>query len=230
MFSAGKPVTQRAEITHSFPPPFSRTARKWAIVATCAGALAGILSPTASAGVIFVGGGNTVIIINQFNAHGQSFTAEDPFISAGFLYYFMNDRINLPLTFSLFEGFGVAGARLSSQQVVLDGSRRVFAVDFTSVELSVGSVYSLFVEDPNNTERWGVTYGGLSSPDSIPYSGGQAFSINTTNGQLTTDASRDLGFIVAPGSFVEFEVSAPPTLPLLLTALAAAGFLRRRRA
>ena len=64
-----------------------------------------VIPTTTSASTIIQNISNGSSLINAANARGQSFTAEDPFVSAGFKFNVMNfDRPNLPLLFSLYEG------------------------------------------------------------------------------------------------------------------------------
>ena len=126
------------------------------------------------------------------------------------------------------RGFGIGGNLLSSTQLNFAGPETVlFFVDLTSVELTPGETYSLFATDPNGSERWGVH---KSANFSDPYSGGQAFTVNTLDSNPTaTPRSYDLYFSVVPGSAGPELAPIPAALPLLLTGLAGLGLIGWRK-
>lgn len=154
--------------------------------------------------------------IEFFSPFGQSFTAEDAHVSIGFFIQDFNPQIapgDDDVTITLYAGEGTAGAVLGSGDVtgLTLGFQGWADVDFSSVALTLGSVYTAVISD--DTVRWGVQ----AQTSGNPYAGGQLYL------EGNAQANGDARFRVLPQQ-------VPEPLTLVLAGLGLAGFsLRRRR-
>ena len=169
------------------------------------------------AGPIIIPGpytGTTQIL--QASPIGQTFTAEDQRIqSVGFSVHDSNPTLgpsDFSLTISLYAGIGTAGALLGDRTFLglTDGFDGFIDVDFTSVSLNVGDIYTAIIGD--TTPRW-----GLNSVSVDVYAGGTAIQLGEPSPFF------DFGLRVIP-------VSEPATSALLATGILALALYRRRAA
>jgi hypothetical protein len=128
----------------------------------------------ASAASIIQDQANLTYPILPFSSIGQSFTAEDNFIKSVGFYIRDVDPAAAPNDFSITINlyFGTVGTLLGTGVVdnLVDGFEGYVDVDFSSVPLTVGEIYSAGIED--DTQRWGVD-AAIDLGD--PYPGGIAF-------------------------------------------------------
>ena len=189
----------------------------------CAAVILGLsmITGSATAGEILQ---DTAGSINQIQIHspiGQSFTAEDPFVSFAFFYKTFNFQYgNAPMQMDLYSGIAVAGVPLASVPFLIPDPGQnfdgFFDVDLSSVELVVGNVYTASVTVPS--PYWGA-YVQLTGN---PYAGGVAIRL----GAQVPDA--DWRFRVTPiGAAV--DVPEPNTIAIFGLGLAGLVYLRRRR-
>jgi len=123
----------------------------------------------ATAGPIVLNPGWGTGQVQFFEPIGQSFTAEDPSVTAALYFDVINPTSppSDPIRYDLFEGFGTGGALIASWEFMLaPGFSGFYDVDFSSVVLSVGSEYSLVASVVGDSPYWGV----VASADS--YAGG----------------------------------------------------------
>lgn len=176
---------------------------------------------TAQAGVITQSLHNNNFQIQAFFPIGQSFTAEDSSVAIGFEFVAMNPSFgNDPLTMRLLSGDGTGGSLLASQTFTLSANG-FFDVDFSSVALSVGQVYTAVLEALN--PRWGVY---VQHREDV-YAGGRAYFADI-NGFFGTGADSDLTFRVTPTDSGG-TVPEPTSLAIVAAALGALATTRRRR-
>ena len=126
----------------------------------CVGLLAA--SQLATAGPILQDQGNGALQINYFEPLGQSFTAEDAYISFGFNYVVMNQPFEVSdLSISLLDGEGLGGTVLTSRVFSLTaGFSGFFDVDLSAAALTVGSKYTVTVSAVGDSPYWGLTFNG----------------------------------------------------------------------
>jgi hypothetical protein len=178
----------------------------------------------------------TEILQNQFDAIaqiaafqpiGQSFVAEATQVQVAIAFGFeeVNPGFpNEPLEMSLYQGEGLGGPLLSTVTFSLpNGFTGFFNVDFSSVLLDVGAVYTAAVSVPTSSPLWGVQF---STSDVYPF--GRLVTDNSTFyeifcGSATNTQCADLRFRVTSATIPE------PGLWSLLLAIVFASSLKLRR-
>jgi len=131
-----------------------------------------VVPEVATAGPIILNPGFGEAQVQFHEPIGQSFTAEDPSVTAALYFDVINPSFppGDPIRYDLFEGFGTSGALLASRVFVLaPGFSGFYDVDFSSVMLSVGIEYSLVASVVGDSPYWAVA----GSPDS--YAGGSPY-------------------------------------------------------
>ena len=136
---------------------------------TCAFMLFGPLG-VARAGEILQNEFDEIAQIAAFQPIGQSFVAENTRVQVAIAFGFeeINPGFpNDPLEMRLHQGEGFDGPLLSTATFSLPmGFTGFFAVDFSSVALEVGSVYTAAVLVPSSSPLWGVQF---STSDVYPF-------------------------------------------------------------
>lgn len=118
--------------------------------------------------------GNGVVQINAFEPVGQSFTAEDPFVTFGFWFEVINPGVApADVTISLLDGVGNTGNLLLANTFSMDAGFMGYRdVDFSPVSLQIGSQYTALLSIPDDNSYWGLRlYTGFMQTDL--YTGGQ---------------------------------------------------------
>jgi len=162
--------------------------------------------------------------VNAFEPIGQSFTAEDSAISFAFNFDPLNPGApNDPLQVQLLHGDGLGGPILGSVVFSISpaGFRGFFDVDFSSIALTIGQVYTAVLSVSGTSSHWGVTLQQTTNP----YPGGRAYFTPQTF--VPDDPGDDMQFRVTPAiSSVPVPTLGPVALGLLAVALAGLGFSR----
>ncbi len=167
----------------------------------------------ARSGVIEPGfsGGGFQIQDNQ--AIGQSFTAIDALVDIDIYVFALNPTAPLmPITTTLYAGDGQGGAVVGASTVTPAAGQSAYVNFFDDVALSVGDIYSVFLE--SDSPYWAV-----GAADSV-YTGGTAYLNGSAAAPTSTLSIRVTG--VAP-------LPLPPGGVLLLTSLGLMTMARRRK-
>ena len=130
------------------------------------------LPEVATAGPIVLNPGWGLAQVRFHEPIGQSFTAEDPSVTAALYFDVINPNFSPddPIRYDLYEGFGTGGALIASRVFVLaPGFLGFYDVDFSSVMLSVGIEYSLVASVVGDSPYWAV-WGSVDS-----YAGGSPY-------------------------------------------------------
>jgi hypothetical protein len=172
-----------------------------------------LLTPMLSSAATITNGANANTYQVQSNeAIGQSFTAIDANVEAGL--YFTGVNTFLPnsdaIRYSLYDGQGSAGSLLSQATFNLaDGFEGFKMIDFTSVTLTIGNIYTLLADVVGSSAYWGMR-------DGSSYDGGTAYRSG-----------------IAASGDMRFNVTGVPEVPvpaaLFLFAPALLGFMGLRR-
>ena len=128
--------------------------------------------------------------IQWYEPIGQSFLAEDSNVFIAFSLYPINPPYDPsdPLVYSLYDGDGLGGSLLSSQNIVApSGHSGWFPVDFTSVDLTLGNTYTAAISIVGSSPYWGATGVGNVYADGQGYLDGVAYP-NLDNCLLVTPA------------------------------------------
>ena len=176
-------------------------------------------STMANAGVILTDLSTGASQIQNSQAIGQSFTAEDPFVLFAFSFFDVNqaNNPNQPLTMRLLDGDGLTGNLLTTVSQTLPANLGTLAngvfVDFdlSSVPLVVSQSYTVLIEAPST--RWGVD----NNLTTNAYLGGMMYS----SGNAVPGG--DMDFRVTPIAVPE------PSAFGLCGLLVVVGCIRRRR-
>lgn len=202
----------------------SRLSLKLSSLALALAALTG----AAQAGPVVQGSSNAGLQIAAFSPIGQSFTAEDAAISFGFMVSPINpfppySTGDLSIDFKLLSGDGLGGAVLQAVSLTpAAGWSDYFDVDFSSVVLTVGSMYTVQASIASNP-YWGVSL----AYESNPYAGGRAYYSDPTT-SFSNQAASDFAFRITPAG--GNTVPEPGSLAIVGLALAGLAAARRRPA
>ncbi|MEJ1297462.1 MAG: hypothetical protein RPU64_07730 [Candidatus Sedimenticola sp. (ex Thyasira tokunagai)] len=112
--------------------------------------------------------------LNHFEPLGQSFTAIDTNVEAGLSFDVMNGHLanDSAINYILYEGQGVSGAELASITFSLEDTfSGIYMADFTSINLTVGSVYSLVASVVDSSPYWGLRGGTALDGGEAVYGG-----------------------------------------------------------
>lgn len=191
----------------------------------CIGLLAA--SQLAAAGPILQDQGSGGLQINYYEPLGQSFTAEDSYISFAFSYLVMNQPFEVSdLTLTLLDGEGLGGAVLTSRVFSLTPSYSgFFDVDLSAAALTVGQKYTVTVSAVGDSPYWGLGFNGNYET----YTGGRIWTARPEGLTNFGDITRmDTLFRVTPMT-PPASVPEPATLALFGAGMLGLAASRRRR-
>ena len=192
--------------------------------ALLAAALLAAMPARATAGTILIGDGGGTGQVNFYEPTGESFTAEDPFVSAAL--YFRPINPGFPsgdsLRYDFYAGNGVGGSLLATETFNLaPGFNGFFDFNLSSIALTVGNRYTLVVTDVGSSPYWGFAVGNFDYANGDPILNG----VVTPGGVFGNNADNTLRVTPVNGT----AVPEPASLLLLGTGVIGAGLRRYRR-
>lgn len=186
------------------------------LVFGCVLAILFLSAGSAQAGLILQDYYDTIVQIYPASPIGQTFTAEDPRVTIGFLVGDGNPSAGpIGLTIELLEGTGIGGTSLGTAPVegLTPGYTGFFDADFTSVALVPGQSYTAIVS--STSLRGSVAFTSLN-----PYAGGEMILAGSPT------SVEDAAFRVQPQQAV---IPAPGAILLGGIGAGLVSWLRRRR-
>lgn len=187
-------------------------------------AAAALFGTSAQAGVILQDKISATSQVNFYEPMGQSFRAEDANVQFAFYYSPMNPGSPADsLYFRLVDGDGLDGDTLADIVFALPaGYQGFYDLDFSSLSLTVGNMYTAVLSIPGSSPYWGASY----SSNNNPYRNGRAYLAGER-----ADSDYDMTFRVTP--VVEEPpqgVPEPATLAMLSIGLAGLFVSSRKKA